>query len=75
MFTQYPDQSKARKGFALTGAILLAFALFMAYLAVWMGFIIFLASAAALLIPTFFWGHTRFVKCEKALSWLSNVSF
>jgi hypothetical protein len=62
MFDHYPDQSSARRGLALVGALFIIFgvamAIFNSILEALLGFIL----GGALLLPALFCGHAAFEK-------------
>ncbi len=71
MLSRYPEQTRARKGFALVGLIFLIFGLVMALLDSGIGAFIGAFFGFALLLPAVLLGATGFAKFEK---FLSNIS-
>lgn len=68
MLNRYPEQTRSRRGFALVGAVFLAFGLFMALLGSGIGAFIGALLGFALLLPSVLFGEVGFQKFEKILS-------
>ncbi|MCW3148915.1 hypothetical protein N8H22_09955 [Stutzerimonas stutzeri] len=68
MLNRYPDQTRSRRGFALVGAIFLAFGLFMVLVGSGIGAFIGALFGFVLLLPSALCGEASFRKFEKILS-------
>lgn len=72
MLNRYPDQTRARRGYALVGLLFAAFGLAMAIFGSSLGAILGLALALLLIGPALCCGHASFARHEKMLAWLAN---
>ncbi|MOA14366.1 hypothetical protein D3C78_1344640 [compost metagenome] len=72
MLNRYPDQARARKGYALVGLLFAAFGLAMAIFGSSFGAILGLALALLLIGPALCCRHASFARYEKMLAWLAN---
>ena len=68
MLNRYPDQTRARRGFALNGVIFLVFGLFVVLIGSETGAFIGALFGFALLLPSVLFGEAGFQKFEKILS-------
>ncbi|MCM2321616.1 MAG: hypothetical protein NDI93_20140 [Pseudomonas sp.] len=73
MLNRYPDQARARRGYALVGLLFAAFGLAMAIFGSYFGAILGLALALLLIVPALCCGHASFARYEKRLSWLATL--
>ncbi len=71
MFKHYPEQNRARTGFAVVGAIFLVFGLLMALIGSGIGALIGALWGIVLLLPVVCCGKRSFRKFEKILSKIS----
>ena len=74
MLNQYPDQTRARRGFALIGVIFFVFGLFMTFIDSVAGAMIGFALGSLLFFPPLLMGHARFTQYEKWLGWLNVLN-
>ena len=68
MLNRYPNQTRARKGFALIGVIFLIFGFFMMLVESIIGVLIGILFGLFLLLPSIFCGEVGFKKFEKIIS-------
>jgi len=73
MLNRYPDQARARKGYALVGLLFAAFGLAMALFGSRFGAILGLALALLLIAPALCCSHAAFARYEKKLSWIATL--
>ncbi|SDS30315.1 hypothetical protein SAMN05216221_1518 [Pseudomonas oryzae] len=71
MLDRYPEQSAARRGYALVGVLFALFALAMAWFESTIGAAVGLAGAALLIGPALCCGRVAFARYEK---WLSRIA-
>lgn len=67
MLNQYPDQTSARKGFALVGVLFLAFGFAMFLFESTVGTTIGICFGLMLFVPAIFFKHAAFQKTERVL--------
>jgi len=72
MLNRYPDQARARRGYALTGALFLIFGVSMLLIGSAAGTLVGVVIACTLLIPACLFSHSRFKKYNSAISWVAN---
>jgi hypothetical protein len=68
MLNRYPEQSAARKGFAITGCAFLMFGLVMAWIEQPFGAGLGVIVGSILAVPAVFFSRDAFSKTEKLLS-------
>lgn len=72
MLNRYPDQARSRKGYMLVGLVFLLFGVAMAFMHSAAGAIIGIVFGCILFFPPVLFGHARFGKYDKVLSWLAG---
>lgn len=68
MFNRYPEQARARKGYALVGVIFLIFGMVMMFLDSGIGMLIGSVLGTTLLVPSLLFDDKRFDRVEKVAS-------
>ncbi len=72
MLSRYPDQTRSRKGYALTGILFLIFGVFMALIGSEAGAAIGFVLGSTLFLPALLFSYSRFKKYERAISWVAS---
>lgn len=72
MLNRYPDQARARRGYALVGLLFAAFGLVMALFGSFFGATLGLVLALLLIVPALCCSHATFARYEKVLSWIAT---
>ena len=72
MLDRYPDQRRARRGYALVGLLFAVFGLAMALFGSSFGAITGWVLALLLIVPALCCGHAPFARYEKVLAWMAT---
>lgn len=72
MLSRYSDQARSRKGFVLTGVILLVFGALMALWGSIIGAFVGFSLGSILFVPPLLFGYKRYQKFERFISWFAT---
>ncbi|PIA70730.1 hypothetical protein CDO35_06980 [Pseudomonas sediminis] len=72
VLNRYPNQARARRGFALVGCVFLGFGTFMGIIGSGIGAVIGGVLGFALLLPPLILGESSFIRFEKRLSKIAS---